>query len=320
MTFFRLFESRAKARTRVRNQRIMNPYIGVLISATDTTNQAGGTGAWDPYIAAFKSALVTNIPPAQWYEEPSTRSGIGSGAGGDQAGYGTAAGNLVGYNPSPSVIVTGGTLAASECQKYTTTIPIVVASAGDLSSLTGSNFTGCTNGQANTLISDARIARMNNKLKPTAVGVAGNWDVQPVQNAMNYAYTQLLKQLGPNKAFLVYLRNNGTDLPDLPKTLTNLQKQNGVNVLYVCSDPFVRTNGTTIVKAAKALGMKTMHEFGEWVGPGPHNHGGDLSFGPDFTKLFQRAAGYVDQILNGASPANLPIFEPQVADCVQTPP
>ena len=87
----------------------------------------------------------------------------------------------------------------------------------------------------------------------------------------------------------------------------------GVNVLYVCSDPFVRTNGDAVVQAAHALGMKTIHEFAEWV----IQHRGDLSYGPDFVKLFQRAAGYVDQILNGASPANLPIFEPQIVDCVQ---
>jgi hypothetical protein len=127
MTFWGFFKTRAKAR--VNNQRIMNPYIGLLISATDTTGLAGGTGAWDDYIAAFKSALVTNVPPGQWYEEPSTRGG--HGAAGDQGQYDTAAGNLVGYNPSPSVIVTGGTLAAKQCQNYTTTIPIVVASAGE---------------------------------------------------------------------------------------------------------------------------------------------------------------------------------------------
>ena len=89
-----------------------------------------------------------------------------------------------------------------------------------------------------------------------------------------------------------------------------------MNVLYVCSDPFVRTNGTAIVKAAQNQKMKTMHEFGEWA----NYHHGDQAYGPDFNKLFQRAAGYVDQILNGASAADLPIFEPQVADCVQTPP
>jgi ABC-type uncharacterized transport system substrate-binding protein len=170
-------------------------------------------------------------------------------------------------------------------------------------------LTGCTNGQANTQISDARITTMNNNLKPTAVGVAGNYDVPPVKTAMDY----ILNQLG-NKGYPVYLRNNQTDLPNLPATLASLNQKNKVNALYVCSDPFVRTNGNAIVQAAHAQGMRTMHEFAEWVDPkGP---GGDLSYGPDFVKLFQRAAGYVDQILNGASPANLPVFEPQVADCV----
>ena len=58
-----------------------------------------------------------------------------------------------------------------------------------------------------------------------------------------------------------------------------------------------------------------MHEFGEWV----NYHNGDRAYGPDFNKLFERAAGYVDQILNGALPANLPVFAPTLVDCVATP-
>jgi ABC-type uncharacterized transport system substrate-binding protein len=300
MNLFGFFRPKAKA-----GPRVNNPKIGFLISATHGSGDVAGV--WDQYITAFQSAMCTSN--VQYFEEP-PGGGVGPhGAGGDKGKYDTAANNLVSVH-KVNVIVTGGTLAATECQKYTTTIPIVVASAGDLSGLAGSQLTGCTNGQANTQISDGRITTMNNNLKPTAVGVLGNYDVTPVQEAMDYVLTQL-----GNKGNPVYLRNNQTDLPNLQATLASLKQQKQVDVLYVCSDPFVRTNGTTIVQAAHAQGMKTMHEFGEWVGPkGP---GGDLSYGPDFVKLFQRAAGYVDQILNGASPANLPIFEPQIVDCVQ---
>jgi hypothetical protein len=58
-----------------------------------------------------------------------------------------------------------------------------------------------------------------------------------------------------------------------------------------------------------------MHEFGEWV----NHHNGDRAYGPNFNQLFQRAAGYVDQILNGADAADLPVFAPQIVDCVSTP-
>ena len=91
-----------------------------------------------------------------------------------------------------------------------------------------------------------------------------------------------------------------------------------MNVLYVCSDPFLRTNGNLLVNGAHThpLGrLSTMHEFGEWA----NYHHGDQAYGPDFNKLFQRAAGYVDQILNGADPADLPAFAPLPVDCVPTP-
>jgi hypothetical protein len=59
--------------------------------------------------------------------------------------------------------------------------------------------------------------------------------------------------------------------------------------------------------------MKTIHEFAEWV----IQHRGDLSYGPDFNNLFRTAGGFVDKILKGTSAAQIPVFNPQVTDCVQ---
>jgi hypothetical protein len=161
MNLFGFFKPKAKA-----GPRVNNPKIGFLISATHGSGDVAGV--WDQYITAFQSAICTSN--VQYFEEP-PGGGVGPhGAGGDKGKYDTAANNLVSVH-KVNVIVTGGTLAATECQKYTTTIPIVVASAGDPNGLAGSQLTGCTNGQANTQISDARITTMNNNLKPTAVGV-----------------------------------------------------------------------------------------------------------------------------------------------------
>jgi putative tryptophan/tyrosine transport system substrate-binding protein len=295
-------ERRTKAKAKSRFGSPLPPNVGLLISGTDTGTAGTGAGVWDKYITDFKGAICTNN--VTYYEHPGSPGHYG--AGGDKTQYDNAVTQLV--HDNVSVIVTGGTLAATECQNQTTTIPLVVASAGDLSVLAGNNFTGCTNGQTNTQILDARITRMNNNWSPVAVMVAGNYDaVPPVKAAMDY----VLSQLG-NKGHKVKLGNNNADVPNLQATLASLKQPNGVNVLYVCSDPFVRTNGTAIVQAAKAAGYKTMHEFKEWV----QQHHGDDAYGPDFTKLFQRAAGYVDQILNGALAANLPLFEPQLSDCV----
>ena len=213
------------------------------------------------------------------------------------------------------VIVTAGEVAVDVCKTATNANKppkpiIVVASAGDLSKFAGTNVTGFTNGQVNTDISDERIKRMNNKWNPIFVMVAGNDDVPPVKKAMDY----VLGKLG-NKGYRVSLKND-TDVTNLQNTLAPHKKPNGVNVLYVCSDPFLRTNGNAIVDAAHAEGMKTMHEFAEWH----DKHKGDLCFGPDFQKLFRKAAGYVDLILADPKLATPPIVEAKVEDCVQSPP
>jgi ABC-type uncharacterized transport system substrate-binding protein len=275
--------------------------VGLLIAARDTDE------VWHSYITAFQRAVNTRPAPNYDPQPP-------GGAGGDPNLYATGARQLV--TDKVDVIVTAGELAAEACNKATNAnkppkpIPVVVASAGDLSKFAGTNVTGFTNGQVNSQILDKRIEIMNNKWNPIAVMVAGNDDVPPVKAAMDY----VLGQLG-NKGYRVSVKNNNTDLTNLQATLASLQQPDGVNVLYVCSDPFVRTNGTAIVQAAQALGMKTMHEFAEWH----DKHKGDLCFGPDFEKLFKKAAGYVDRILADTKLATLPIVEAQIGDCVQTP-
>ena len=52
--------------------------------------------------------------------------------------------------------------------------------------------------------------------------------------------------------------------------------------------------------------MKTMWEFREHV----DDHGGDASLGVSFQDLFEKAAEYVDKILQGTNAGSLPIFEP----------
>jgi ABC-type uncharacterized transport system substrate-binding protein len=282
--------------------------IGILVSATDTGTTGTGAGVWDGYMTALKGQISGN---PQYREEPPITPGK-KGAEGHKGKYDIAAQTLAGDH-NVSIIVTAGALAAKQCQKYNPNKPLVVASAGDFSALTGNNFTGCKNGQTNTTISDQRIQIMKNKWNPVAVMVAGNDDVTPVNNAMTY----VLGKLG-NKGHRVSLKDNNSDLPNLQATLYSKQVSGGINVLYVCSDPFVRTNGDAVVQAAHNLGpnWKTMHEFAEWV----IQHGGDLSYGPNFNDLFRTAGGFVDRIFNHNTPAgSIPIFNPQVANCVQVP-
>ena len=84
-----------------------------------------------------------------------------------------------------------------------------------------------------------------------------------------------------------------------------------VDALYVCATPFVNTNRLQISSAAVAAGLPTMHGFREAV-----DSGALVSYGPNFPDLFRRAAHFVDKILRGAKPGEIPVEQPTKFDLV----
>jgi putative ABC transport system substrate-binding protein len=87
--------------------------------------------------------------------------------------------------------------------------------------------------------------------------------------------------------------------------------KNRAEALYVCADPLVTTNRTRINILAVGARLPTMHGTRETV-----EAGGLMSYGPNFPDQFRRAADYVDKILRGAKPADLPVEQPTKFDLV----
>jgi putative ABC transport system substrate-binding protein len=83
------------------------------------------------------------------------------------------------------------------------------------------------------------------------------------------------------------------------------------NALYVCNDPLVATNRVRISTLALGARLPTMFGAQEYV-----DAGGLMSYGPNFPDLFRRAAGYVDKILRGAKPSDLPVEQPIKFDLI----
>jgi putative ABC transport system substrate-binding protein len=82
--------------------------------------------------------------------------------------------------------------------------------------------------------------------------------------------------------------------------------------LYVIgSDPLVATKWIAISTLAAAARLPTMHSAREYV-----EAGGLLSYGANWADLFRRAGNYVDKILRGANPADLPVEQPTKFDLV----
>lgn len=282
------------------------PTIGFLVAATKSI--------W----SNFRSAFETELKNKGWNVGSAVNIDYQE-ANGDQGQYESIAATFVknGYD----VIVTAGTEAAVVCQTATTQanpnnpIPVVFASAGDplhsglvksLNHPTGTNLTGCSNMQTDANFTGNRVTKLNKfKPKPTMVGVVG-YPLRPIDKAIDVAVNALITQGIPvfTPTYLGYLAPS--DFASVATIQARLQLLAGVDVLYVCSDPLLRSNASNLVKAAHNLKMKTMHEFSEWKTA----HGGDDWYGPDFTDLFSRAADAVDQILKKTAVNMIDVYQP----------
>ena len=81
------------------------------------------------------------------------------------------------------------------------------------------------------------------------------------------------------------------------------------DALYVCGDPLTGGNRVRINILALAARLPTMCNFREFV-----EVGGLISYGPNFPDQFQRGADYVDKILRGAKPGDIPVEQPTKFD------
>jgi putative ABC transport system substrate-binding protein len=84
-----------------------------------------------------------------------------------------------------------------------------------------------------------------------------------------------------------------------------------VDALYVCIDTILFANRIRIITLALAARLPTMFTTREAV-----KAGGLMTYGPSFPELFRRAGDYVDKILHGAKPEDLPVEQPTKFDLV----
>jgi putative ABC transport system substrate-binding protein len=78
-----------------------------------------------------------------------------------------------------------------------------------------------------------------------------------------------------------------------------------IDALYVATDPLVFSNRVRINGLAQDARLPTIYGSREYA-----EAGGLMSYGPSYTDLFRRAADYVDKILRGAKPGDIPVEQP----------
>jgi putative ABC transport system substrate-binding protein len=81
--------------------------------------------------------------------------------------------------------------------------------------------------------------------------------------------------------------------------------RNRADALYLCPDALLNTNRIRINILAVGARLPTMHGHREYV-----EAGGLMSYGPNLASQFPRAADFVDKILRGAKPADIPVEQP----------
>ena len=268
----------------------------------------GFLGATTPTIwSAFVSAFLVRLRELGWTDGQNIAIEY-RWAEGRESRYEQFAAELVQRNVD--IIVTAGTPAVLAVMKATSTIPIVFAAAGDpvqtglVASLArpGGNVTGLSNQQ--TDLGGLRLELLREIVSGLKrVAVLGNVNSPNVTLEMNSVLAAATK-LGL-EAFRLEVRKT----EDIDAGMESLKGR--ADALYICSDPLVTTHRVRINTLAVSQKLPTMNAFREYV-----QAGGLMSYGPNFPDLFRRAAEYVDKILRGAKPADLPVEQPTKFDLV----
>jgi putative ABC transport system substrate-binding protein len=264
------------------------PTIGFLGAGTPST--------WGPWVAAFGKRLRE----LGWIDGRSVAIEYRWAQGRGER-YAEIVAEFVRLNVD--VIVTAGS-AVPAAKHATSSIPIVFGVANDpvgsglVASLArpGANVTGLSIHAPD--LAGKRIELMREVL-PGLRGLA---------IMANAGYPAAMLEMGAMEATAHTLGIEVTRLEirradDIAAAIEALKGH--ASILYACADSLVISNLSRITSSALAASLPTMHYSGEFVAAG-----GLMSYGPNYPDLFRRAAEYVDKILRGAKPGDLPVEQP----------
>jgi putative tryptophan/tyrosine transport system substrate-binding protein len=269
-------------------QRARLPTVGVLGGATPAT--------WSTWLSAFIRRLAelgwieghTIAIEYRWAEGNSTRAA-------------EFAGEFVRLKVDV-ILTAGGVLAA--VKSVTSVTPIVFAAASDpigagfAASLArpGGNLTGLS---LQTTDHAAKRVEILRELMPAArrLAILANSSNPGIMLEVREAETAA-RTFGFQSSTFEIRRSE-----DIAPAFEAIKGR--ADVLYVCTDVLVNINRVRINTLALGAGLPTIYGIREYA-----EAGGLMSYGANITDLFRRAAEYVDKILRGAKPAELPIEQP----------
>ena len=203
------------------------------------------------------------------------------------------------------VIVVDGTVGTRAAKRATSTIPIVMALVADpvgsglVANLAhpGGNITGLT-----IIIPDlsAKQLQLLKEAVPRVARVAVLWNTDTPYSP------KVIEELKAAALSLsIELKLVGVRKPEeIDRSLSTISRAHA-QALYVIEDPLFTTHRPAILRLASKARLPAIYGARHFA-----TEGGLMSYGANYADLSRRSAGYVDKILKGAKPADLPIEQP----------
>jgi putative ABC transport system substrate-binding protein len=223
--------------------------------------------------------------------------------GGDIASVRDSVAELV--RLAPDAILANGTPIVAALKAATTTIPIVFAVVNDpvaqgfVASMAhpGGNITGFS------FLEYSMVGKSLDMLKQivpgiTRVAVMFNPETYPYYDIHLHSFATVAKTLG------IELTGTQVRSPgEIEESIAKLQEAG--SALLVTPDPFMNAHRGDVIRAAAKYRVPATYSYKQQV-----QEGGLTSYGADTLDIFRRAAFYVDRVLKGAKPADLPVQAP----------
>ena len=203
-------------------------------------------------------------------------------------------------------IVVDSTVATEVAKRSTSTIPIVMAlvldpvGSGLVNSLArpGGNVTGLS--MMTSVSLNSKRLQLLKEVVPKLTRAAVIWSSD---HPLHGRSVEELKAIAPSLSIELTFIDVRVPEQFAPAFVNISQAQ--AQALYVIDDPFFWAQRKILLNLASTANLPTIHDLRRWP-----EEGALMSYGPDLHDLFRRAALYVDRILKGAKPADLPVEQP----------
>jgi putative ABC transport system substrate-binding protein len=210
-----------------------------------------------------------------------------------------------------AVIVTAGTPATLAVKKATTSVPLVMTAVGDpvgtgiVPSLShpGGNITGLT---AISTEMDAKRLQLLREVVPSVSYIALLWNAGSPLQVLAEKQVQAAAQV-----LRMRVLSLGVKTEEEIKSALAVMARERPDALLVLADRLLLHHRVLIMDFATRHRLPGVHAYRELV-----EAGGLMSFGPSYADMHKRAAYFVDRILKGAKPGDLPVERPRTFELV----